>query len=241
MYCGSSERLSREHIVPYGLGGPGAIPRSSCQSCATITGRFEREVLRGPLWGLRAYLRLSTRRPTQMLRKLPLTVIRQGHEEKVLVPIQDHPIILFFPRFAIPSYLTGVHVKGITIKGGATYNFGKPIKNVLEDLDADDLSITDTSKPVAFARMIARIAWATAVAHGSRDRLHTGLVHAILRCPNQIGRWVGTYTDPLDASAGLLHEIRLREDSDRGILFADVQLFSNAKTPRYCVVLGTLK
>lgn len=240
MYCGSTENLSREHIVPYGLGGLGAVPKSSCDKCATITGRFEREVLRGPLWGLRAYLRLSSRRRRSMPTRLPLKVVRKGQETEEQIPIHDHPIMLCFPRFSVPSNLTGNHVEGISIMGAAAYNFGRPIKDVLETLGADDFRVTESSKPVAFARMIAKIAWSAAVANGSRRRLDTGLRDAIMHVPNQIGHWVGTYTDPLKASPGIMHEIRLREDSDKGKLLAEVQLFANASTPRYGVILGDL-
>lgn len=240
MYCSSTENLTREHIVPYGLGGPGVIPKSSCESCATITGRFEREVLRGPLWGLRAYLRLSSRRRNKMPTKLPLTLIRKGQEEKVMIPIDEHPIMLCFPIFSIPSCLTGKHVEGIHIRGVNTYCFGKSVDQVLQDHDADNMLVTDKSKPVAFARMIAKIGWACAVAEGFQNRLNPELVDAILHNPNHIGRWVGTYTDPLDCDKDKIHGIQFHEDRDQGLFLAQVKLFAYTNTPKYGVVLGKL-
>jgi len=47
IYCGSSDDLTDEHVVPYGLGGKMILPKSSCRRCAMITGQFEGKVLRG--------------------------------------------------------------------------------------------------------------------------------------------------------------------------------------------------
>lgn len=240
MYCGKVSDLRREHIVPYGLGGPGTVPRGSCGKCAIITSRFERDVLRGPFWGLRAYLRLSTRRPASQPKHLPLIVVRGGKEHEESVPVVEHPIMLSFPLFAVPSLLTGKHIQGISIRGVATFNFGKSLVDVKRSLGADDLRFTESSRPVSFARMLAKIAWATAIAHGHGDDLDPGLCNAILHTPDDIGRWVGTYTDPLEATPGLLHEIRLRQDHEKQMLIADVKLFANSRTPRYGVILGRL-
>lgn len=241
MYCGSTQDLSREHIVPYGLGGPSAVPRSSCRSCAEVTSKFELEVLRGPLWGLRAYLRLSSRRTHMMPVCLPLVLVRDGREEEVRIPIAEHPIMLSFPIFAIPGHVSGKTTEGISIRGIATYNFGKPIPQVLAEHSANDFRVRENSRPVSFARLVAKIAWGVAVVNGQRARLDDELRNAILFQPSRIGQWVGTYSDPLDASApDLLHEIRLREDRDTGLFLADVQLFAHVCTPRYGVILGKL-
>ncbi len=34
IYCGSTDNLSNEHIIPYGLGGNLELPKSSCSRCA---------------------------------------------------------------------------------------------------------------------------------------------------------------------------------------------------------------
>src|SRR5687768_1144376 len=41
IYCGSTDSLTREHIIPYGLHGIYIISDGSCSACATITGAFD--------------------------------------------------------------------------------------------------------------------------------------------------------------------------------------------------------
>ena len=201
---------------------------------------FERDVLRGHLLGLRAYFGLKTRNPRNRPINLPLTIVRNGIEEVIQIPIQEHPILLTFPSFGLPSNITGDHVDGIKIRGVALYNFGKSIKEVKEKYAAEDIKHSDSFYPVSFARMIAKIGWAIAVAHGYREELDRSLVEAILHKPDEIGRWVGTYTDPFEKQEGMLHELRLREDRQLGYLIADIQLFTISDSPRYGVILGNL-
>ena len=241
MYCGATSKLTREHIVPYGLGGPGAMPKSTCPECADITSKFEREVLRGPLRGLRAYMRLSSRRKNQMPMSMPFILIRNGKEEEVSLPISQHPVMITFPAFAVPSKLTGKHVSGVTVRGAFLFNFGKPLDEVLREHDAEHYRVTETSRPLAFARLLAKIAWGIAIASGYHKQLDPELRDSFLYSPDTIGQWVGTYSDPLKGpEKNMLHEIRIHEDYKSGFLIGDIRLFSLFQTPQYGVILGKL-
>src|SRR5947209_7136061 len=46
IYCGSTESLGREHIIPLALNGTAVLPKSTCDGCTRITGEFEQDVLR---------------------------------------------------------------------------------------------------------------------------------------------------------------------------------------------------
>lgn len=50
IYCGSTDNLTREHVVPRGLGGPWLLLKASCKKCARITSDFEGGVLGGILY-----------------------------------------------------------------------------------------------------------------------------------------------------------------------------------------------
>jgi hypothetical protein len=172
---------------------------------------------------------------------LPLTIIRRGQEEQIRLPVRDHPILLSFPRFALPSHLRGQHTNGVSVIGVGLYNFGRPIAQVLAQFGAEDYRVTENSRPVAFARLIAKIAWGIAVLAGRHATLDRHLRDALLYEPNQIGRWVGTQPGPPEsAQRNILHDIEVREDRDTGWLLADVQLFAAFRTPRYLVLLGRL-
>lgn len=133
---------------------------------------------------------------------------------------------------------------GISVSGIATVLFGTHPAIAGESLDASEIRVTEDCKPVAFARMIAKIGYAFACAEGAIDDLEGEpfVFPAILGQRDEIGRWVGTLTKPIQAHRGLLHRILIHHNEwDRGHLCAEVQLFSDSETPSYGVILGKLK
>ncbi len=241
MYCKATEDLTKEHSVPYALGSPAFIPKSSCKQCAKITGRFEQDVLRGPLRPIRAALGFKTRRPKQAPHTARLSLIRGDQEFTVDLPLSEHPLLLTFLTFAPPRLVTGKQGTGIDVRGHVTISFGKPVQEILDKFKADSFKAVQAHKPVSFARMIGKIGWATAAAEGHIERLsqNNSVVGAMMYQPNQIGEWVGTYTDPLVDENFSGHTIVIREH--RGLLLADIKLFASSPTPKYGVILGHLK
>ena len=67
IYCGKggdAHLLTREHVIPKGLGGGSLFLRASCKSCEIVTGRFEEECLRDNFSIYRAIAKFpSTRSP----------------------------------------------------------------------------------------------------------------------------------------------------------------------------------
>jgi len=247
IYCGASEDLRDEHIVPYGLGGNLILPKSSCGECAGITSKFERSVLRGSFWPARILRDIQSRRQHRKAPKsYPLTIEKKRKRENIEVPLDQYPIILPFPLFSVPGYLNPEgYAKGIKLEGIALVSFGPRPENVLKKFGAERISIQPRrDKPVDFARMIAKIAFSMAVAVGTFAEMkdhHSPVVPAILGKANDIGRWVGTITDPTSSHEGHLHRVLIQRDEQKGLLLGDVQLFSDSQTPRYGIILGKLK
>lgn len=103
IYCGASEDLRDEHIVPYGLGGNLVLPKSSCGACADITSKFERSVLRGSFWPVRVFREIQSRRKHNEAPKyFPLTVHKSDKEETFDILLGEYPIVLPFPIFSAP-------------------------------------------------------------------------------------------------------------------------------------------
>jgi hypothetical protein len=242
IYCDAEDgKLTREHIVPLGLGGTFVLPAASCTACAGITSAFERKVLRGPMWAVRAYLQLKSRRAALAPKSAPLIVVREGKEELIELPLAAHPLLLMFPRFADPTVFGAGQKSGITMLGHATYYFGRHPRDVLRDLDADDFRIPHEYAIVPFAQLLGKIAWSTAAAEGrlaSIDRTAGNLVGALITTPNDIGRWVGTFPEAPVPQPGVLHTVAAMEIN--GYLVYHIQLFADAQTPRYGVVVGKL-
>jgi len=243
IYCGASERLSTEHILPYGLSGPATIPQASCPACARITGAVEGTVLRGAMWPLRVFRDLKSRtKHRDAPKNVSLTLVYEdGREELIDVPSAEAPIIFAFPVFAPPAIiLPDGYSSDIRLRAWHTMAFGDRHIALLRRYGATSLKATQETTPVTFARMIAKIGYAMAYADGSLARLtkRFPVVPAILGETNDIGRWVGSYTDAPPTYTGLLHHLIGREFNERGVFVYEVQLFADSQTPCYTVVLG---
>ncbi|PIV06480.1 MAG: hypothetical protein CO013_06745 [Syntrophobacterales bacterium CG_4_8_14_3_um_filter_58_8] len=245
IYCGATDSLDKEHILPFGLSGTAVLPKSSCRSCASITGAVEQDLLRGSFWPVRIFRDLKSRtKHKDAPTTFPVTVVRNGKEEVVQLKVDELPILLHFPLFAPPGYLSEVASNpGISMTGIATVLFGTHPAITGKSLGATEIRISEDHKPVAFARMIAKIGYAFACAEGAINDLQGEpfVLPAILGKPDEIGRWVGTLTKPIQAHPGLLHRIDIHHEWKRELLCAEVQLFSDSETPSYGVILGKLK
>ncbi len=245
IFCGSTEELTREHIIPFGLGGASTLPKASCKTCAGKTGRIEQDVLRGPLWPIRVFRDLKSRtKHRDAPNTIAVTIERHGEETELELPLDQAPIIFQFPLFAEPGYFRpNSYQKGIDIQGVATVGFGETIQEILNRLDATRVSIPQRYKPASFARFIAKIAYCTAFAEGAFSLINETcplVVSAILGDSNDIGRYIGNVDDGGITKEGLLHYTSLHADSEQGLLLSRVHLFADSQSPQYAVVLGSL-
>jgi hypothetical protein len=245
IYCGITKDLRREHIIPYALGSDASLPKATCQDCAKVTSEFERIVLRGTFWPVRSFLNLKSRTKHKNAPKTePLTISIKQNEQKIEYPLDKAPILLPLPLFTLPGYLDPVgYTHGIRLSGQATIIFGSNPEKTSKELGADRIRITKEFNPVAFARMIAKIAYSMAYAEGNLNLLieKPKIISSILGIQDDIGFWVGTSPTLIEENSKLLHRISFIEDFRSGLLFSEVQLFADSQAPSYLVVLGELK
>lgn len=245
IYCGGKENLENEHILPFGLSGSAILPKSSCRNCASITGKVEQDILRGSFWPVRIFRDLKSRsKHKKASAQVSVSVIRNGKQDEILLNIDEAPILLPFPVFEPPWHLSQVEQAiGISVLGHITIRFGTDPKTKGRTLGASEINIIAELNPCAFARMIAKIGYAFAYAEGAIADLEgkSYVLPAILGEQDEIGRWVGTLTKPLETFPTMLHRVLIHHDSEKGLLFAEVQLFSDSPTPSYGVILGKLK
>lgn len=162
----------------------------------------------------------------------------------VELPIDEYPILLDFPTFPPPRLLTGEGGSGIMMTAVSSVLFGPSPDDVARRLGAQRIILRSGEyRHVEFARMLAKIGYAMAVAEGAQKRLDgaSPILSSILGDIDDIGRWVGTLPDPIRTYPGLLHRIALREDRNKGLLLAEIQLFADSETPSYEVILGALR
>ena len=244
IFCGRTDSLTREHIVPTALGGTATLPRASCATCAAITGSVEQVVLRGPMWPVRVLRGLASRtKHREAPKALPLRARIRGVMTEVSVPIDRFPVLLSFPLFAEPGlFHPETYTGGITIEGAVAVSFGPKPEEVARELGASEIELTQTHQPAAFARMIAKIAFTHAFAIGALGRLNgrSPVIDAILGKTEDIGKWVGTVQESPPSRPGLLHSMQVIENAKANKLLALVRLFADSATPSYGVVLGEL-
>lgn len=259
MYCGADGRgakLSREHIFPFGLGGNVTLPSSSCKSCAAITGSFEQNFLRGILHSARIHLNIQTRRPKERPDSLPLydgISLDNGLGEKYLVPIQDHPGILFLPYFAPPGILFG---RPASSEGQilGTYIFEINNSSRKNTNVGRNKVVYEQFQPSLFMRMLAKIAHSFITALEG-DKYCEYLLKDTILGKNDISPYYigGEYPGipgmeiiPLNPiEKGTLHQIgsELRIIGSESYIVTQIRLFAhlNPRPPAYTVIVGKLR
>lgn len=243
IYCGATDNLTNEHIIPFGLSGEHILPKASCKECAKQTGKMEQELLRGPMRAARILRQLRSRtNHSDSPKTHRLHYVKDGGKHSIDLPIEDYPVLLHFPIFAQPGYLTGKLTTGIDLKGMHTVLFGKNPNEVAKTLGASEIVLPSSREaPFAFARLVAKIGYGFAVASGEILKIQgkSPIPKYILGQEKDIGHWVFTDDTEIIVTPNALHRIQLHEMHD--LLIAEVQLFADSQTPRYGVILGQLR
>lgn len=246
IYCGSTDDLTDEHTIPLGLSGTALLPDASCKPCAKITGKFEGDVLRGPMQQVRVLRELRSRSKHKEAPKSKEYQItkKNGEVESVQFGFADSPVVFSFPVFDVPAYLNpDGYISGIRMAGIATYAFGTSPEDAMRAMQVTDLSWTESHRYHSFARILAKIAYASAIGQAREAGILEPfpeipeVVASILGHKNEIGRWVGTMTKPFERHDGHLHRVSFGSLPD-GAAVAELQLFADSGTPHYGVILG---
>jgi hypothetical protein len=246
IYChGYGSKLSNEHIIPYSLNGTHILPKASCLKCAEVTSQIERVVCREFFGQLRAHAGFRTRRqhPDQFFADL---IFENGHRQRVSVPIDIHPSVLVLPQFAMPDLLSGRTPDG-------NFRIRDTIWHVEPRLEWDEFvkargakqaAIQYPRKPQQFARFLAKIAHAYAVARLGVDGFKPLLIDLILgRNVVRAPELVGSEPEIAPPASGVLHELDLVKNKNFVVVRIRLLASSSIKgahgVPTYLVVAGT--
>lgn len=240
IYCGSTNSLTKEHILPLGLGGNWILPKASCTDCARITGAFEQFCLRPMLGRLRIRLKLPTRRPNERPDELPFDFFDpDGIRRKDTVPVDQMPITCFGFRFPAPGLLRGV-VPNESFEGEMVAKLiGSDMK---EHLTSERVKIhLGAINVLAFARMLAKIGHSYAVAHLGLGTFEPLLSPVILGTSPFASHLVGgDVSVPTPEAEPTLHHVYLQNCTSNGTeyVLVAIRLFALFGMPRYHVVVG---
>ncbi len=160
--------LSKEHVIPMGLGGKYILPNASCESCRQITSAFETIALRHVLGPGRYQTGIKPKKKHSRPKSWPAhKVLPDGTKKKVQIPIDELPFFMPFPTFKAFPVVSALMPKGhkATEKEGALIVGNNPsyAEQTLKKYGADHFPIRNDHH--AFSRMLAKIALSYCVKH----------------------------------------------------------------------------
>ena len=251
IYCGTTHlptgkrRFGDEHIVPFALNGGLVLPEASCRHCERIINREIENRLLSEEWALfRAKYSLPTRRPKNRAKTVLLGSRTGGH---IRVPAIEYTAPVPLYNFDTARILSGA----------------QPIPNthawtvsVLSDGDEEERlqkryplwngEHSFRVEPYRFARFIAKIGYAYAVAEVGLHCFRPLVREIILGKSDDYFHLVGSATQgppPSGWPPGGKHHfaitIRFVQDNI-GLVVVDVKLFAEAGTPVYHAVVGEI-
>jgi len=242
IYCGSADNLTKEHIVPRGLGGRQKLFSASCKKCAKITSGFERDVVREFFILVRTKLGLPTYHPKKRPGSFSFMVTIDGKEEVVNFPVSDCPTLFMMPHFEKPGYIRkDTQGKGISVTGMSLHGSGSG--ELKTKYNVESISFT-ADLHTSFARVLAKIAYGMTVFQYGLDMIEEAYVlPCILGKKDDVGQWVGC-EDPHKSPDLLTRErfsYRIDFLTKKSEVGARIRLFANYQTPEYLVIVGRLK
>ena len=213
IYCGSTEGLTKEHAVPYGLNGSWTLLDASCSVCAGITHRFERDTLKGLFPAVRTVLAMQTRRPKERPKTVPLVLETAGVQRTIHVAPTEFPLYLPTIEFPPPGVVEG-RPRGRGIRTPVLdlrHVCGPSFADVATRYpDADFVGARVRFTAEDFGRTLAKIGYCAAVfALGVTPFRDSPIRRVILGEDEDVWHWVGSWTGEEQNPRQGLHRMKV--------------------------------
>lgn len=194
VYCGATDELTNEHIVPLSFGGQYVLPKASCVRCQVITKRFEQYCARHIYGTFRIKMNFPTRHRKERPKQLPRTALIDGKYKRTLVDPSDAPMMLPLFKFLPPGYVRNPPVREIGWEGAAISHLGigyKPYEGGIFFRAPGDPPLVSHLDIDPFARMLAKIAHCLCIAELGIDSFEHWLPPYILGDDQHLSYLVG--------------------------------------------------
>jgi hypothetical protein len=247
IYCGSdgSGTLTKEHILPAGLGGSLILPRASCSQCQKVIHKFETICMRQTLLPFRKAVGL-TRHPDDLPASVPL-VFDLDLQGPRLVALDEHPNIVVLPGLCEPPGILAGRVPKRALRFEYKSFAGVEILAGTQQRLLEQKRVGISLDGYAWVRMLAKIAHGIAVAELGPDGFDPKLPDLILgRNPLLAGYLVGQGMVPIPLPENHpLHQVSILNATmgEQEIAVVHLRLFADLgiETPTYTVVVGSLR
>ena len=248
IYCGSTSKLSDEHIIPLGLGGRLILPKASCATCSEKTSKLERTCLRTMYGPLRMLYGLPSRRKNKRPETLQLKVKRteESEWEYVQVAQERYPFLITFPYFDAPGALTileesaagGPATRRLWIRGASPHHdFHELLQSLTEEFQVHSLMPESKAEVPSFCSLLAKIAVSYAVAErGISLQQSKCAAIAVGEDMQNCLHYIGSL-DKDEPPSSSLHELSIGRHSRPDSMLVRVRLLAKLGTPTYFVVL----
>ncbi len=243
--------LSREHIIPFSLGGNLVLPLASCADHAKTTSEFERVVARDIYGVHRAHEGTASRRKGRHAATLTRKVEVSG------IDANGAPVSKFLESGGLPKRPIAIQFKPPGLLTGddpdveASYTMdlddGAHGAKLLAEIDAlrlelgwQELSVPSTvMNPRSFMRMLAKAAHAYASAELGVGAFSPSLLPLILENSGSGTYFVGGF-DPQEAQESSPLKLRQHSLNGQNWIVVEISLRFFRELPKYQVVAGTV-
>ena len=242
IYCGATDAaLSDEHVVPYSLGGSHVLRKASCRSCAVITSKFERKVMR-ELWG---DARIAFDAPSRRKRRRPRKLVMPGSGNRAqgrAIPVEKFPAGFVFYKMCQAGFLQGLPAD---VDVSRSWQFviidddGRRRK-FLENNPPQALHLRFRHVPDAFGRLLAKIGYGQVLTQLDPSDFRPICLPYILGREANLSYVVGGTFDDQAPQAGIGYSLKTAGFGtvDRVVLVALIRLLAHTCAPAYHVVVG---
>jgi hypothetical protein len=244
IYCGASGiRLTDEHVIPLSLGGFHILEGASCDSCANITTKFERDVAR-ELWG---DARNSYNAPSRRKKERKSHIILSDPDvpgRRVKVPYNEYPAAMVFYKMGRAGLLEGLPDN---VDVSATWQLVATHDPAKAKQFTEKWGMKPTSRfrhvPDSFARLLAKIGYCNLLCTLDPVDFRPICLPYILGAKSIPSYVVGGTFEIAEPNPGLGYVLNtagfIRDD--RLMLITEIRLFADSGTPKYHVVVGDVR
>lgn len=203
IYCGSTEQLSDEHVVPRGLNGTVILPAATCEEHRKLTSAIESRVQKtGFLADPRLVLGMRSYKPRRKPNEVKVTFIARDQTTfRKSIPLEHAAVLLLLPMFVPPKYLTQEYpidtVSSIDVRAIENSLVGRnSCEAMLMHYGAIGVKGTLRIDTNAFVRLLCKVAYGHhVVVRGSFDRSESPALAVLLGERADFGTWVGSFDD----------------------------------------------
>jgi hypothetical protein len=246
IYCGSTENLTDEHIIPYAIAGTIVLHDASCLACASKTGSFEQKCCRLMFDRFRRFYGLPSRKGKKDRPHVTFThVTADGSVKNTSIPTGEHPVGLVLPVFQTPRILLGLPEFETQTVQIQLWRCGPPLEKFKEAAAKyGSRAVAVDFDLVSFGRLIAKIGHAYATAVLGVDGFSPLLPDLIIGRTLNWSHYVGAYgrNIPITTSDQEIHVMALDPVTVDGDIYLAcmVRLFSRFGAPAYACAVGRL-